>query len=90
MSVMIEQVPSIEDPRNHSDQTRDRLHHLLATGVAPRPDTKHAGLFEIEDHDQVFYVFVSRSTGKVTLLAVWDKAAEPSQAQRLTGSQGKR
>jgi hypothetical protein len=83
MALMMEQMPLIEDPRNHSDQTRDRLGRLLAGGAALRPDARHAGLFEIEDRDQVFYVFVSRPTGKVTLLAVWDKAAEPCPVQRV-------
>jgi hypothetical protein len=82
MVVMTEQMPLIEDPRNHSGQTRDRLRHLLAAGVAPRPDTRHPGLFEIEDPGQVFYVFISKATGKVTLLAVWDKDPEPRQAKR--------
>jgi hypothetical protein len=83
MAVMMEQAPLIEDPRNHSEETRDRLRHLLASGVAPRPDAKHPGLFEIGDRGQVFYVFISRSTGKVTLLAVWDQDVEPCQAERV-------
>ena len=70
---MIDQMLLIEDPRKHSEETRDRLRQLLESGAPARPDHKRAGLFEIEDHDQVFYVYVSKSTGKHTLLAVWDK-----------------
>jgi hypothetical protein len=83
MAVMTDKMLMIEDPRNHSDQTRARLRGLLASGVAPRPDGRHPGLFEIEDGDQVFYVFISKATGKVTLLAVWDKDPEPVEAARV-------
>jgi hypothetical protein len=83
MAVMIEPVLLIEDPRNHSDAIRDRLRHLLTTGAPARPDAKRASFFEIDDHDRVFYVHVSKFTGKVTLLAVWGKDAEPHQAKRV-------
>lgn len=76
MAVMVEQMLQIEDPRNHSIDTQDRLRHLLASGAPARPDEKRADFFEIDDHDQVFYVHVSKSTGKVTLLAVWTREAQ--------------
>lgn len=83
MAVTIEQMLLIEDPRNHSDQTRDRLRHLLASGASARPDAKRADFFEIDDCEHVFYVHVSKSTGKVTLLAVWNKNDEREQAERV-------
>ena len=83
MAVIMERIPPIEDPRNHSAETRNQLRDLLAAGVAPRPDRKHPGLFEIEGEDEVFYVYISESTGKVILLAVWDRDAEPREAERV-------
>jgi hypothetical protein len=85
MAVMIEQMLLIEDPRNHSVDTQDRLRHLLVTGAHARPDEKRPDFFEIEDHDQVFYVHVSQTTGKVTLLAIWDRDAEPARVQAACG-----
>jgi len=76
MAVMIEQMLQIEDPRNHSADTQDRLRHLLASGAPARPDEKRADFFEIEDHNHIFYVHVSKTTGTVTLLAVWSRGSE--------------
>jgi hypothetical protein len=73
---MIEQMLQIEDPRNHSTETQDRLRYLLASGAPARPDEKRADFFEIEDHDDTFYVHVSKTTGSVTLLAVWTRNPE--------------
>lgn len=81
MAVLIEQMLQIEDPRNHSTETQDRLRYLLASGAPARPDEKRADFFEIEDHNQIFYVHVSKNTGSVTLLAVWDRNAEHETIQ---------
>ena len=76
MAVMIEQMLQIEDPRNHSAETQDRLRQLLVSGAPARPDEKRADFFEVEDHNHTYYVHVSRTTGTVTLLAVWSRNAE--------------
>jgi hypothetical protein len=76
MAVMIEQMLQIEDPRNHSSETQDRLRYLLASGAPARPDEKRVDFFEIEDHNHTFYVHVSKTTGSVTLLAVWNRSPQ--------------
>ena len=74
--VTIESVLQIEAPRNHSPETQERLRHLLDCSAPARPDIKRANFFEIEDHTKVFYVHVAKASGKVTLLAVWNREAE--------------
>jgi hypothetical protein len=81
MAVMMEQMLQIEDPRNHSVETQDRLRYLLTSGAPARPDEKRADFFEIEDHNQTFYVHVSKTTGSVTLLAVWNRNHEHETAR---------
>ena len=71
-----ERLVRIDAPRKHSPETQERLRQLLLSGAPARPDPKRAGFFEIEDRDQVFYVFIAQKTGKVTLLAMWSQAAE--------------
>jgi hypothetical protein len=74
------QVAQIEDPRGHSPETQERLRQLLLNGAPARPDPKRTDVFEIEDHQRIFYVHIAKASGKVTLLAVWNRGAEDSTA----------
>jgi hypothetical protein len=76
MVLTIEPVLQIEAPRNHSPETQERLRQLLDNGAPARPDPKRPGFFEIEDETQVFYIHIVKTTGKVTLLAIWNREAE--------------
>jgi hypothetical protein len=76
MATTTEQVLQIEAPRNHSLETQARLRQLLDSGVPARQDPKRPDFFEIEDDTHVFYVHVVKTSGKVTLLAVWSREAE--------------
>ena len=71
-----ETVLHIETARNHSLETQDRLRELLDSGASARPDIKRPDFFEIDDQAQVFYIHVAKGSGKVTLLAVWDREAQ--------------
>ena len=73
-------VAQIEDPRDHAPETQERLRHLLASGAPARPDPKRTDVFEIEDDEHIFYVHAAKASGKVTLLAVWERDAEDSTA----------
>lgn len=75
MVLTIEPVLQIDAPRNHSLETQERLRQLLDSGAPTRQDPKRPDFFEIEDQTQVFYVHAFKPTGKVTLLAVWDREA---------------
>lgn len=77
MSLTLEPVLQIEAPRNHSTETQERLRQLLDSGASMRPDLKRPDFFEVEDRNRIFYIHVSKASGKVTLLAVWDREAKP-------------
>ena len=66
----------IEDPRRHSPETLLRLRQALACGAPAAPDARRPGFFEIQAHDQVFYIHVSPVTQKITLLATWAREPE--------------
>ena len=66
----------IEDPRGHSPETLRRLRDAIASGAPATPDARRHGFFEIQSADQVFYIHVSPSTQKVTLLATWSHEPE--------------
>jgi hypothetical protein len=70
----------IEDPRGHSPETRERLRCLLAVGAPARLDPKRPDVFEIEDHERIFYVHVGKTGGKVALLAIWNRYPEDNTA----------
>lgn len=82
MVTTTEQVLQIEAPRNHSLETQERLRRLLDSGATARPDPKRPDFFEIEDETQVFYIHIVKASGKVTLLAVWSREAEPGYPLR--------
>jgi hypothetical protein len=74
--VTIEPVLEIEAPRDHSPETQEKLRQLLDSGAPARPDIKRPNFSEIEDDTHVFYVHVAKASGKVMLLAVWNRDAE--------------
>jgi len=71
--LVTERILEIDAPRNHSPEIQERLRLLLGSGAPARPDPKRPEFFEIEDETQVFYIHVGKPSGKVTLLAVWDR-----------------
>jgi hypothetical protein len=76
------QIAEIEDPRDHSPETQERLRHLLVDGAQARPDPKRSDVFEIEDRERTFYVHIAKTSGKVTLLAVWNRDAGHNAASQ--------
>jgi hypothetical protein len=72
--------PIIEDLRNHSAETVENLRQLLAFGAPAYPDPHRDGIYEVQNHSQVFYIHISPSSGKVFLLATWLKDSEAAGA----------
>ena len=66
----------IEDPRGHSAETLLRLRRALASAAPAVPDPRRPGFFEIQAGEQVFYIHVSPTTQKITLLATWSHEPE--------------
>ena len=67
----------IENPRNHSDESMAKLRSLLSADAPLREDPRRPDFFELDDNDRVFYIYVSPSTGTITLLATWVRELEP-------------
>ncbi len=76
--------PQIEDLRNHSAETVERLRALLMNGAKARLDSHRKYFYEIENCAQVFYVYVSPVNGKVFLLATWSNSATPAALDMTT------
>jgi len=72
------EVFEIEDLGNHPAATIIRLGILLAGTVSATPDPKRRCFYEIEGGSTVYYVYVSPSSGKISLLASWANAMRPA------------
>ena len=79
MVLRLNRQPEIEDLRNHSAETVEKLRQLLASGAPAKPDPRRANFYEVQNHSQVFYVHISPSNGKVLLLATWFKDSESAK-----------
>jgi hypothetical protein len=71
MLTCLEPQLEIEDLRNHSQEMIARLRDVLASGAAVTPDPKRIGFYEVKLREQTYYIYVSRNTGKVLLIAAW-------------------
>jgi hypothetical protein len=65
----------VKDLRNHPAETVERLRALLAAGGTAYPDPKRENFYELEDGNQVYYVYVYPRGTKVLFLATWSKGA---------------
>ncbi len=68
----------IEDLGNHPTEAVAALRSLLAGGANTIADPKRDGFYEVEGDSAVYYIHVSRVTGKVLLLATWQNEAVPA------------
>jgi hypothetical protein len=85
MVLRMNQQLEIEDLRNHSAETVERLRHLLASGAPARPDPNREHFYEIANCSQVFYIHIAPSNGKVWLLATWLKDGQPAVSSTAAG-----
>lgn len=63
----------IEDLRNHSQEMITRLRDVLACGANVVPDPKRPGFYEVKLRGQLYFIYISRNTGKVSLIAGWNR-----------------
>ena len=64
---------TIDNLRNHSTESVERLRGLLAAGVLAHRDPHRKDFYELEDECQVFYIHFRPLGRKVLFLATWDK-----------------
>ncbi len=63
----------IEDLRNHSQEMITRLRDVLACGANVVPDPKRPGFYEVKLRGQLYFIYISPNTGKVSLIAGWNR-----------------
>jgi hypothetical protein len=63
----------IEDLRNHSEEMVTHLRNVLARGANVIPDPKRPGFYEVKLHGELYFIYVSPNTGKVLLIAGWNR-----------------
>lgn len=63
----------IDNLRDYSAETVEKLRGLLARGAPAQADPHRANYYELENGARVFYIHVSPASGKVLLLATWGK-----------------
>lgn len=73
MVMRLEHELNIEDPRHHSQERVETLRQLLAGGARVEADPKRPDFFEVESGSDVYYIHISPITGKIVLLAAWQK-----------------
>ena len=84
MVLRMNQQLEIEDLRNHSVETVERLRHLLASGAPAQRDPNRENFYEISNCTQVFYIHIAPSNRKVWLLATWLKDGQPALSNAAT------
>jgi hypothetical protein len=73
MILRMEQQPTIDNLRNYPSEVVDQLGTLLAEGVKARPDPRRKHFYELEHAVHTFFVHVSPLSGRVMLLAKWER-----------------
>ena len=68
----MERRPSIDNPRNYPAEVVDHLGRLLVEGASVREDPRRKNFYDVEHADRTFFIHVSPSNGRVTLLAKWE------------------
>jgi hypothetical protein len=73
MAMCSEREFEIEDLRNHSQDMITPLRDVLARGVNIIPDPQRPGFYEVKLHGQLYFIYISPTTGKVLLIAGWNR-----------------
>jgi hypothetical protein len=73
MFLRIQQQPSVDNLRNHPAEIITELKELLLSGGSALPDSKRKGFYDLEGYERTFFIHISSITGRVVLLATWQK-----------------
>jgi hypothetical protein len=61
----------IENPRNYPATLVSELRESLNHGVSEHPDPERENFYDVCVENRVFFIYISPSSGSVTLLAAW-------------------
>jgi hypothetical protein len=73
MILRMEQQTSILNLRNYPAEVVDQLGKLLVEGASAREDPRRKNFYDVEHADRTFFIHVSPSSGRVMLLATWER-----------------
>jgi hypothetical protein len=74
MFLRMKQLQSIENLRNYPEKNIKELEEMLLSGVSALPDPKRKDFYDLKNHERTFFIHISSTTGRVTLLATWFRA----------------
>lgn len=75
MLLQMKERPDVDNLRNYSPEIIKELEELLLSGGSSVPDPKRKYFYDLQDDRRTFFIYVSPTTGRVTLLATWLHAA---------------
>jgi hypothetical protein len=73
MILRMEGQPTIDNLQNYPVEIVDQLRKLLVDGVSARQDPRRNNFYDVEHAVRTFFVHVSPSSGRVILLAQWER-----------------
>jgi hypothetical protein len=73
MILRMEQQPSIDNPRDYPAEVVDQLGKLLVEGASAREDPRRKNFYDVEHAVRTFFIHLSPSSGRVMLLATWER-----------------
>jgi hypothetical protein len=69
----MKQLLSVDNLQNYPAEIIRELEELLLSGGSALPDPKRKGFYDLESQERTFFIHVSSMTGRVALLATWQK-----------------
>jgi len=71
MVLRVKEQTKVENPRGYIAKVVNELRNLLTVGARARRDPRRENFYEVENVNNVFYIYISPVTGNVVLLAKW-------------------
>lgn len=78
MTIRLNSSISIENQRGYPTETVDRLRVLLTSGATAYADIHRENFYDVVDGARVYFIYVSPTRDKVTLLATWLNHSQPA------------
>jgi hypothetical protein len=69
----MKQLLSVDNLQNYPVEIIRELEELLLSGGSALPDPKRKGFYDLEGYERTFFIHISSVTGRVVLLATWQK-----------------
>src|SRR2546427_8243066 len=81
MVLRLNQHPNSEDLHHLTPEIVEALRQLLASGAPAKADPRRNDFYELENGSQVFYIHISRSTGRCCCSGLGSRTKHPQRWQ---------